>query len=167
MTRIFYVPLRNTGVERTPNKSQHTKLTLEKKILPPLLPGFELATFRWRVRRSYQQAFPAPNSSHTYHALFCAYYELYWLVWGFWASSCSMMIMMVIIKTFVQSIVARCYYQHHYQLHYDDNDYDTSHFIIRYVLCYHQHHRITNTISNCGVSRRCSRSGRRRRSRRM
>ena len=27
----------NTGVERTPNKSQHTKLTLEKKILPPLL----------------------------------------------------------------------------------------------------------------------------------
>ena len=39
------------GVERTPNKSQHTKLTLEKKILPPLLPGFEHATFRSRVRR--------------------------------------------------------------------------------------------------------------------
>ena len=44
------------GMERTPNKSQHTKLTLEKKILPPLVPGFELATFRSRVRRSYQQA---------------------------------------------------------------------------------------------------------------
>ena len=29
----------HTGVERTPNKSQHTKLTLEKKILPPLMPG--------------------------------------------------------------------------------------------------------------------------------
>ena len=28
------------------NKSQHTKLTQEKKILPPHLPGFELATFR-------------------------------------------------------------------------------------------------------------------------
>ena len=42
----------NTGVERTPSKSQHTKLTLEKKILLPLLPGFELATFRSRVRRS-------------------------------------------------------------------------------------------------------------------
>ena len=42
----------NTGVERTPNKSQHTKLTLEKKILPSLLPGFELATFRSRVRCS-------------------------------------------------------------------------------------------------------------------
>ena len=42
----------NTGVERTPNKIQHTKLTLEKKILSPLLPGFELATFRSRVRRS-------------------------------------------------------------------------------------------------------------------
>ena len=32
--------------------NQHTVLTLEKKILPPLLPGFELATFRSRVRRS-------------------------------------------------------------------------------------------------------------------
>ena len=42
----------NTGVERTPNKSQHTKLTPEKNILPPFLPGFELATFRSRVRRS-------------------------------------------------------------------------------------------------------------------
>ena len=36
----------NTGVEWTPNKSQHTKWTLEKNILPLLLPGFELATFR-------------------------------------------------------------------------------------------------------------------------
>ena len=43
-------------MEWTPNKSQHIKLTLEKKILPPLLPGFELATFRSRGRRSYQQA---------------------------------------------------------------------------------------------------------------
>ena len=31
---------------------------MEKKILPPLLPGFELATFPWRVRRFYQQAIP-------------------------------------------------------------------------------------------------------------
>ena len=42
----------NTGVERTPNESQHTKWTPEKKILPPLLPGFELATFRSGVRGS-------------------------------------------------------------------------------------------------------------------
>ena len=28
----------DTGLERTPYKSQHTKLTPEKKILPPLLP---------------------------------------------------------------------------------------------------------------------------------
>ena len=42
----------NTGVERTQNKNQHTKLSLEKKILPPLLPGFELATYRSRVRLS-------------------------------------------------------------------------------------------------------------------
>ena len=52
----------DTGVERIPNKSQHTKLTLErekkKKTLSLLLPGFELATFRSRVRRSKQQAIP-------------------------------------------------------------------------------------------------------------
>ena len=33
------------GVERTLNKSQHTKLTLEKKIFPLLLPGFKLKLF--------------------------------------------------------------------------------------------------------------------------
>ena len=33
-------------------------MTLEKKIPPPLLPGFELATFRSRVRHSNQQAIP-------------------------------------------------------------------------------------------------------------
>ena len=43
----------NTGVERTPTKSQHTKFTLEKKILPMLLPGFELTTFQSRVQHSY------------------------------------------------------------------------------------------------------------------
>ena len=48
-------------MERTPNKSQHTKLTLEKNILPPLLPGVELVIFRSRVRRSNQQAIPATN----------------------------------------------------------------------------------------------------------
>ena len=56
----------NTGVERTPNKSWHTKLTLEKKILPPLLLGFELATFQSQVQHSNQQAIPAPPLSHTY-----------------------------------------------------------------------------------------------------
>ena len=34
------------------NTSQHRKLTLEKKILQPLLQGFEPATLRSRVRRS-------------------------------------------------------------------------------------------------------------------
>ena len=33
----------NMKVEQTLNKSQHTKLTLEKKILQLLLPGFKLA----------------------------------------------------------------------------------------------------------------------------
>ena len=53
----------NTGVERTPGKSQHTKLTLEKKILPQLLLGVELATFQSRVRRANQQAIPLPLTS--------------------------------------------------------------------------------------------------------
>ena len=51
----------NTGVERTPNKSRQRKLTLEKKILPPLQPGFELATFRSRVRRSSDWAITIPR----------------------------------------------------------------------------------------------------------
>ena len=41
----------NTGVEQTPNNSQHTKSTLEKKNLLPLLPGFKLATFQSGVQR--------------------------------------------------------------------------------------------------------------------
>ena len=45
------------GVEQTLNKSQHTKLTVEKKILPPLLPGFELATFRSPVQCSTNKLF--------------------------------------------------------------------------------------------------------------
>ena len=62
------------GVERTPNKSQNTKLTQEKNILPPLLPGFELATFRLRVRRSDQQAIPASREGGGDNLMyFCLY----------------------------------------------------------------------------------------------
>ena len=50
----------NTGVEQTLNTSQRTKLTLQKKILPPLLPGFKLTTFPSQVWCSYQQAIPVP-----------------------------------------------------------------------------------------------------------
>ena len=49
----------NRGVERTPYKSPHTQLTLEKKILLPLLRRFELSTFWSLVWHSYQQAVPA------------------------------------------------------------------------------------------------------------
>ena len=59
--------LRATAVKRGLNgsrrKNQHTKLTLAKKFLPPLLPGFEVATFRSRVRRSNQQAIPASTGN--------------------------------------------------------------------------------------------------------
>ena len=51
------------GAEQTLNKSQHMKLTLEKKFLAPPLPGFELATFWSWVWRSYQQAILAPYIS--------------------------------------------------------------------------------------------------------
>ena len=57
--------LRATAVTRggtdTENKSQHRKLTLQKKILPPLLQLFELATFHLRVRRSNHWAIPLPE----------------------------------------------------------------------------------------------------------
>ena len=45
-------------MERTPNMSKHTKLILEKKILPPLLPGFELAAFRSRVNCKLSRLLP-------------------------------------------------------------------------------------------------------------
>ena len=50
-------------MELTPNKSQHLKLALKKKIVPPLLSGFELTTIRLRVRRSDQQAATAGESA--------------------------------------------------------------------------------------------------------
>ena len=53
-----------TGVEWTPNKSQHTKLTLEKKILPPLLPGFEFATFQSQVHHFTNKLSQLPKPIH-------------------------------------------------------------------------------------------------------
>ena len=49
-----------------PNKSQHTKLTLEKKILRLLLPGFELPTF-WS--RADSSALPTSYPSSLMHNL--------------------------------------------------------------------------------------------------
>ena len=47
------------GWNRYRNKIQHRKLTLDKNILPPLLQGFEPATFQLRFRRSNHWAFRA------------------------------------------------------------------------------------------------------------
>ena len=47
------------------NKSQHRKLTLQKRILPPLLQGFEPATFRSRIRRSNHWPIPVPRIRRT------------------------------------------------------------------------------------------------------
>ena len=49
------------GWNRYRNKSQHRKSTLEKKIIPPLLQGFEPATFQSRVRRSNHWAIPGES----------------------------------------------------------------------------------------------------------
>ena len=40
------------------NKSRHTKLTLEKKLLPPLLSGLEPETFQSPVRRCVPLSYP-------------------------------------------------------------------------------------------------------------
>ena len=56
------------------NKCQHRKLTLEKKIHPPLLPGLEPATFRSWVRRSNHWAIqlsPQPQSGSVVASLPC------------------------------------------------------------------------------------------------
>ena len=54
------------------NKSQHRKLTLEKKILLPLLQGFEPATFRSRVWRSNHWAIPASLTAHSSQLWLCS-----------------------------------------------------------------------------------------------
>ena len=54
--------LRATAITRVwngyRNESQHRKLTPEKKILPPLVPGLKPATFRSRVQRSTAELSP-------------------------------------------------------------------------------------------------------------
>ena len=49
---LLRAPAVTRGCNGYRNKSQHRKSTLEKKILPPLLQGFEPATFQSLVRRS-------------------------------------------------------------------------------------------------------------------
>ena len=48
------------------NQSQHRKLILENKILPPVLHGFEPATFLSRVRRTNHWAIPCVWLSSTF-----------------------------------------------------------------------------------------------------
>ena len=60
------------------NKSQHRKLTLEKKILPPLQQGFEPATFRSRVGRSNHWAIPASTDCAETPSLCDGAFRLRW-----------------------------------------------------------------------------------------
>ena len=83
MTRSFTCHCSNTEVERTPSKSQHTKLTLEKNILLPLLTEFELAIFGSRVRRSYHQTIPADSVrilNGNYHKVIDTYSAEYYVL---------------------------------------------------------------------------------------
>ena len=61
MSGSFTCHCDNTVVEWTLNENQHTKITLEKKILSPLLPGFELAAFlcyrKTRFRRFTEERY--------------------------------------------------------------------------------------------------------------
>ena len=61
---LTFILLRATAVtqgrNRYQNKSQYTKLTLKKKILPLLLSGLKPVTFQSWVQRSYHSANPAP-----------------------------------------------------------------------------------------------------------
>ena len=63
------------GLNGYRNKSKHRKLTqtLEKKIFPPLLWGFEPAPFRSRVRRSNHWAIPARTSTVTIRNCKCEF----------------------------------------------------------------------------------------------
>ena len=62
MTWIFYMlELYRWGGTVTEIKSQHGKLTLEKKILPPLLLTTEPATFRSQVWHSTTELSPLQN----------------------------------------------------------------------------------------------------------
>ena len=45
------------------NESQHRKLTLEKKILPPLLSRLESANFRMRAQNTTIEILPHPTTS--------------------------------------------------------------------------------------------------------
>ena len=54
------------------NKSQHRKLTLEKKILLPLQQGFEPVTFRSRVRCSNHWAIQTPKAPR-FHLVACLF----------------------------------------------------------------------------------------------
>ena len=75
--------LRATAVTREwngyRNKSQHRKLTLEKKILPPLLQGFEPATFQSWVRRSNHWAIPAVGYAGTSYCWITTALYLIWI----------------------------------------------------------------------------------------
>ena len=62
------------------NKCQHRKSTLEKKILPPLLQGFQPATFQSRVRRSN----PAPTAVQS--CFFCQFTCSACPFWSDWSS---------------------------------------------------------------------------------
>ena len=70
MTSLLRATAVTRGWNGYRNKSQHRKSTLEKKILPPLLQGFEPVTFRSWVRRSNHWAIPAPLSK----CLFMTYF---------------------------------------------------------------------------------------------
>ena len=69
------------------NKSQQRKLTLEKKILPPLQQGFDPATFQSRVWRSNHWAIPAPNDTALVRGFFLSFFLSYFFLFFFFSAT--------------------------------------------------------------------------------
>ena len=72
---LLRAPAVSSGWNGYRNRSQHRKLTLEKKSLPTLLPGLEPATFRSWVRRCITELSPLLlNNYHMHIQLSSAHY---------------------------------------------------------------------------------------------
>ena len=56
----------NKGAERTPNKSQHTKLIVEKKYSPAAPAGIRTRDLSIMSPVLYQQAIPTPRLVYIY-----------------------------------------------------------------------------------------------------
>ena len=77
----FMCHCNNMGWNGHQIKSQHRKLTLEKKILLPLLPGFELTTFQSRVQCSNHIVVPVASVGSSQEPVYGSLSLTLWFCW--------------------------------------------------------------------------------------